>query len=127
MFESSIQSRRSLIHGFAVFTGLSAAAPLLFARQMNQTPQPIPSPNAPNPRFPNGMNGPNPTGPDQKAIDKSQAAQLRTDVDKLFALVTDLRQEVSLTSNADVLSLSVLKKAKEIEKLAKQVKDLAHG
>jgi hypothetical protein len=126
MFQSSIfQSRRSVLQGLAVFSGFTAiAAPLLLA---HQGVAPKPSPNAPNPQFPNGMNGPKPTGPDQKSIDKSQAAQLRTDVDKLYTLVIDLRQDVSLTSNADVLSLSVVKKAKEIEKLAKQVKDLARG
>jgi hypothetical protein len=121
---SFFRSRRSVIQGLAAFTGFSAvAAPLLFG----QHPQPLPSPNAPNPQVPNGMNGPKPTGPDQKAIDQAQAAQLRTDVDKLYALITDLRQDVSVTNSANVLSLSVVKKAKEIEKLAKQVKDLARG
>jgi hypothetical protein len=122
---SFFRSRRSVIQGLAVFTGFSAvAAPLLFGQH---PPQPLPSPNAPNPQVPNGMNGPRPTGPDQKAIDQAQAAQLRSDVDKLYALITDLRQDVSVTNSVNVLSLSVVKKAKEIEKLAKQVKDLARG
>ena len=68
-----------------------------------------------------------PTGPDQKAIDKQNQAQIRSDVEHLYALVSDLRQEVSLTNSANVLSVSVVKKAKEIEKIAKQVKDLARG
>ena len=73
------------------------------------------------------MNGPGPTGPDQKTIDKQNQAQIRSDVDTLYALISDLKQEVSLTNSANVLSLSVVKKAKEIEKIAKQVKDLARG
>ncbi|MGB8324098.1 MAG: hypothetical protein WCE52_14165, partial [Candidatus Acidiferrum sp.] len=70
---------------------------------------------------------PGPTPPNQRAIDQQNQAQIRSDVDHLYALITDLKQEVSLTNSANVLSLSVVKKAKEIEKIAKQVKDLAHG
>jgi hypothetical protein len=121
-----IESRRQLIQYFASFTGIAlAGAPLLRAVE-NQVPY-KPSPNAPNPNYPPGMNGPGPTGPDQKAIDKQNQEQIRSDVDKLYVLVSDLKQEVGLTNSANVLSLSVVKKAKEIEKIAKQVSNLARG
>ncbi len=48
--------------------------------------------------------------------------QLVKDTDKLLSLATDLKSEVSKT-NKDVLSVEVVKKAEEIEKLAKSVKD----
>jgi HAMP domain-containing protein len=48
--------------------------------------------------------------------------QLVKDTDKLLSLATDLKSEVDKT-NKDVLSVEVVKKAEEIEKLAKSVKD----
>jgi len=123
-----LESRRHVIQRFAALSSLIAAGSFLFAGEAASAQVPYkPSPNAPNPSYPQGMNGPGPSGPDQKAIDKQNQAQIRTDVDLLYALITDLRQEVSLTNAANVLSLSVVKKAKEIEKVAKQVKDLARG
>ena len=44
------------------------------------------------------------------------------DTDKLFTLATDLKAEVDKT-NKDVLSVEVVKKAEEIEKLARSVKE----
>jgi len=48
--------------------------------------------------------------------------QLVKDTDKLLALATELKSDVDKT-NKDVLSIDVIKKADEIEKLAKSVKD----
>ncbi len=47
--------------------------------------------------------------------------QLKEDTDKLLQLATELKTSVDKT-NENVLSLDVVKKAEEIEKLAKQVK-----
>jgi hypothetical protein len=49
-------------------------------------------------------------------------AQLRIDTAKLVALTAELKQQVDKT-NANVLSLDVVKKAQEIQKLAKSVQD----
>jgi len=123
-----LESRRHLIRHFVSFTGFIASASILLPANSVVAQVPYkPSPNAPNPSFPQGINGPGPTPADQKSIDKQNQSQIRSDVDRLYALITDLKQEVSLTNSANVLSLSVVKKAKEIEKIAKQVKDLAHG
>jgi hypothetical protein len=48
--------------------------------------------------------------------------QLVKDTDKLLALATELKTDVDKT-NKNVLSIDVIKKAEEIEKLAKNVKD----
>jgi len=48
--------------------------------------------------------------------------QLRHDTEKLLALAAELKQNVDKT-NPNVLSLEVIKKAQQIEKLAKSVKD----
>ena len=47
--------------------------------------------------------------------------KLAADTDKLLALATDLKKEVDKT-NKDILSLDVVKKAEEIEKLARSMK-----
>ena len=49
-------------------------------------------------------------------------AQLRIDTAKLMALITELKQQVDKT-DINILSLEVVKKAQEIQKLAKSVQD----
>src|SRR5262249_21620350 len=55
------------------------------------------------------------------AIAERQIA-LRRDTEKLLTLAAELKQNVDKTS-PNILSLDVIKKAQEIEKLAKSVKD----
>ena len=47
--------------------------------------------------------------------------KLAEETDKLLAMATDLKQQVDKT-NKDVLSVDVIKKAEEIEKLARSLK-----
>jgi hypothetical protein len=56
-----------------------------------------------------------------KKANEERQAQLKRDTDKLFQLSTELKQYVDKT-NENVLSLDVIKKAEEIEKLAHSVK-----
>lgn len=53
-------------------------------------------------------------------------AALKTDTEKLLKLAEELKQDVE-KSNENVLSVNVVKKADEIEKLAKSVKDKMRG
>jgi hypothetical protein len=55
---------------------------------------------------------------EQKAL---RHKQLHADTDKLLELATELKASVDKT-NEQVLSLDVVKKAEEIEKLAKHIK-----
>jgi len=61
-----------------------------------------------------------------KKAAKERAAALKTDTDKLLKLSVELKQYVDKT-NENVLSVDVIKKAEEIEKLAKSVKDKMKG
>ena len=61
-----------------------------------------------------------------KKANQERQADLRRDADKLFKLATELKQFVDKT-NENVLSLEVLKKAEEIEKLAHSVKSKMKG
>jgi spore coat polysaccharide biosynthesis protein SpsF (cytidylyltransferase family) len=57
-----------------------------------------------------------------EARNDERQKQLVKDTDKLFALASELHDEVSKT-NKDMLSIEVIKKADEIQKLAKSVRD----
>ena len=121
-----LNSRRQVLHSVASFAVLLSFPSRLLSAQRPK-PEPIPSPNAPNPNFPQGMNGPGPTPTDQKAIDKQIQEQIRSDVEKLYSLASELKQELGVTNTTAVLSVSVVKNAKQIEKLAKEIHQLAKG
>ena len=57
-----------------------------------------------------------------KAQNKERQEALKKDADKLLALATELKDYVDKT-NENVMSLNVIKKAEEIEKLAKSVRE----
>jgi hypothetical protein len=64
-----------------------------------------------------------PRAADPKVQLKEDQKALRRDVDHLLQLVKDLKDESDKTPETDVLSLSLVKKAEEIEKLARQIRD----
>jgi len=80
------------------------------------------------------MNSPQPVDPTHAQWEKLQANQenqerqvaLKRDTDKLLELATELKQNVDRTG-PNILSMDVVKRAQEIEKLAKSVKDKMKG
>ena len=62
----------------------------------------------------------------EKKAAKERVAALKNDTDKLLKLSIELKSYVD-KSNENVLSVDVVKKAEEIEKLAKSVKDKMKG
>jgi hypothetical protein len=62
----------------------------------------------------------------EKALNKQRQTNLQKDSDRLLQLATELKQYVDKT-NEHTLSLDVIKKAEEIERLAKSVKDKMRG
>jgi hypothetical protein len=107
-----------------VVTG--AGLPTISAAQMQQQPQQPPSMQVP----PALGQPPEPNDPMQrqrlekmeKARNADRQKHLVQDTDKLLALAKELKEDVA-KSNEDTLSVNVVKKAGEIEKLAKSVKD----
>jgi hypothetical protein len=61
-----------------------------------------------------------------KKANEARQADLRRDTEKLLKLATELKVSVDKT-NESMLSLSVIKKAEEIEKLAHSVKEKMKG
>ena len=62
----------------------------------------------------------------EKRANKQRQEDLKRDTDRLLQLATELKQYVD-KSNESVLSMDVVKKADEIEKLAHSVKDKMKG
>jgi methionyl-tRNA synthetase len=61
-----------------------------------------------------------------KKANEDRQAQLRRDTENLFKLASELKQYVDKT-NENTLSINVIKKADEIEKLAHSVKEKMKG
>jgi nitric oxide reductase activation protein len=61
-----------------------------------------------------------------KKMNKQRHENLRRDADKLLELATQLKQYVD-KSNENTLSVDVVKKADEIDKLARSVRDKMRG
>lgn len=124
------ESRRHLFTALFGAAGVLAVEPLLAG--MRVSPQgPGTPPKAkiyPNGRDPNAPPGIDELSrPDPKAIERANQEKIRTDVAKLYEMVSELKEQIEKTDATSTLSLSVVKKAQQIERLAKQIKDLAKG
>ncbi|HXJ07775.1 MAG TPA: hypothetical protein VNH65_21955 [Candidatus Acidoferrum sp.] len=62
-----------------------------------------------------------------KAILESNEKDIKKNIEKLYELARDLKAEVEKTDSSQVLSLTLVKKAEEIEKLAHDIKSRAKG
>jgi hypothetical protein len=69
-----------------------------------------------------GFSDPQAEKPNANAANSERKKQLSEDSEKLLKLATDLKAEVDKTTK-DTLSISVIRKADEIEKLAHSVKE----
>ena len=101
---------------------LAATRALLAGSQRHGTPSH--NPQVPDASNSNGADdAPLPPAADPKARLKKDQKALRRDVDRLLQLVKDLKDESDKTPETDVLSLSLVKKTEDIEKLARQIRD----
>ncbi len=122
------QSRRHLLSIFVGAAGVLAAKPLLSGLPVQVHPQPIPSPNAPNQNFPPGLNGPDNKPPaNHKDVDPRKQQEIRSDIQKIYELASELKNETEKADLNSMLPVSMIKKAQQIEKLAKQIKELSKG
>jgi hypothetical protein len=117
------------LQGFAEL--LFAAALILMVLQgtnaMAQLPDPTPAPDASSPGNQRQRDTEDPwTAQQKRELAKKQNVfrqqEIKQDTDKLLELATELKQYVDKT-NENIISLDVIKKAEQIEKLAKSVKD----
>jgi hypothetical protein len=120
------EMRRRFVIGLAAGIFLAAGAELLFA----QRHRPIRLPQLPDHAPVLGI-GNNAAQLDPKGAKAAMLLQnekeFREGVEQLSVLVNELKEEVDKTPTTDVLSVRMYKKAHEIEKLAKQIKNKVKG
>jgi hypothetical protein len=64
---------------------------------------------------------------DRKLILEANQKEIKKNVEKLYDLASELKAEVEKTDSAQVLSVAMLRKTDEIEKLAKEIRSRAKG
>ncbi len=64
---------------------------------------------------------------DPKLILEANQKEIKKNVEKLYDLAAELKAEVEKTDSVRVLSLAMLRKTEEIEKLAREIKSRAKG
>jgi hypothetical protein len=64
---------------------------------------------------------------DPKLILEANQKEIKKNVEKLFDLASELKAEVEKTDSVQVLSLAMVRKTEEIEKLAKDIRSRAKG
>jgi hypothetical protein len=114
------QSRRSLLGTIAGVATFSMVA--IVGR--GQDPFPKAPPLRPGDDDPN--RSPN-AKPLTKVLLEENQKDIKKNIEKLFELASQLKEQVEKTDATTVLSLSMVKKAEEIEKLARQIKERAKG
>jgi hypothetical protein len=85
------------------------------------------NPGPPQTNQPTPIDPGRPTAKETKEILKQNKQQIEENVEKIYQLAGELKGEVEKTDAANTLSLPMIQKAEQIEKLAKQVKNLARG
>lgn len=86
-----------------------------------------------NPPRPKGTEATTPEDEDPKLTPPTKATlaandkDIKKSVEKLYQLASELKEEVEKTDSTQVLSLAMVKKAAEIEKLAREIKSRATG
>ena len=87
-----------------------------------------------NPKLPQDQKGgqdttpENPLSPsaDKRILEENQK-DIKKKVEKLYDLASELKAEVDKTDSSKVLSLNLVRKAEEIEKLARDIKNRSKG
>jgi hypothetical protein len=119
-------SRRRLFIALASALGVLAAEPLLFGLQLPRPArEPRPYPEGATTVFP--PNADEPGVPKRSVLERQNQIQIREDVAKLYEMASELKGEIERSDASSTLSVSLVKKAQQIEKLAKEIKNLAKG
>jgi len=117
-----MKSRRTFLAGF----GLAGVSSALAGNPMRaQNPVVIP-PQKPRPGEESEAENPTPPNAEKRILEDNDK-NLKKKVEQLYQLATELKAEVDKTDSSKVLSLNLMKKAEEIEKLARDIKNRSKG
>jgi hypothetical protein len=121
-----VDTRRGFIAGLAV-SGVVAGLCVETPAKGGQSPQSPMSPPQDKNNQPDTMpENPNVPSAEKHMLDANEK-DIKKKVDRLYELATELKAEVDKTDSSKVLSLTILKKTDEIEKLAKDIHGRAKG
>ncbi len=116
-----LDTRRSFLTGLALtgaIGGLWASAGAAQSPQVVTEQKPgEPDTSSANPNMPS---------PAKRALEENEK-DIKKKVERLYELATELKAEVDKTDSSKVLSVVMLKKAEEIEKLAKDIRTKSKG
>ena len=111
-------SRRRLLATALIALGALCLWPRSLAAQEGTAP--ITPPRVVEPKNP-----PEPDAATRALLAEENRKALKEDVEKLYDLAAQLKTDLEKTDSTTVLSLALVKKAEEIEKLAKHIKGRA--
>lgn len=98
--------------------------------EANQAPQsgptPRPTQDRPTPTDVAPPDNPNVPSPEKRMLEENEK-DIKKKVEKLYQLAAELKAEVDKTDSSKVLSLTMLKKTEEIEKLARDIRNRSKG
>jgi hypothetical protein len=115
-----MKTRRTFLGGMlfaGAVTGLGGSLTLSQTPNFPPKPRPAQEPDADDP------NRPSP----EKQMLEGNNKDIHKKVERLYQLATELKAEVDKTDSTKVLSLNLVKKAEEIEKLAHDIKIRSKG
>jgi hypothetical protein len=115
-----MQSRRRFV---IAFCGIGLPLGVLVRNLAAQLPTPPPASHTPMRRD----EDPNAPKIDPKTILEANEKDIKKNVERLYQLAGELKAEVEKTDSVQVLSMAMLKKTEEIEKLAKEIRSRARG
>lgn len=120
------EARRKFVMAMVGAGGVIVAEVAWPFAQNPPTPPPPPKPaETPNPA--EIHSNPQAAAAAKRAMLQQNEREFRDGVERLYQLASELREEVQKTATTDVLSMRMVKKTQEIEKLAKILKAKAKG
>jgi hypothetical protein len=118
-----LDTRRSFL---TMLAGAGTAVVMRAQAERGQA-KPTGRPSPPDPSPDADASGSSPEKSATKIALEANEKDIKKNIEKLFQLATDLKAEVEKTDSSQVLSLAMVKKAEEIEKLAREIKTRAKG
>ena len=119
-----MDSRRTFLTSLLL---MGVSSDLLVHQLPGQNP-PRPTPTPTPGQNPGDDNSAPPAMPDaEKKMLESNDKDMKKKVEQLYKLASELKDQVEKTDSSKVLSLDLLKKAEEIEKLAHDIRNRSKG
>jgi len=118
-----MKTRRTFL-GEMLFAG--AATGLAGSLALSQTKNSLPKPRPAQDSQDQGEENPNLPSPEKQMLEENKK-DIHKKVERLYQLATELKAEADKTDSTKVLSLNLVRKAEEIEKLAHDIKIRSRG